>query len=69
MLRWLDCVQRMPTCSHVAQNSPRMSADMFEKNQRGYSYSATRPLGSLVLNRLIVRHPSECRSPRRKCHG
>ena len=22
MLRWLDCVHRMPTCSHVAQNNP-----------------------------------------------
>ena len=25
MLRWLDCVQRRPSCSHVAQNRPRMS--------------------------------------------
>src|SRR5690242_19421906 len=49
MLRWLDCVQRTPTRSHVAQNRPRMSADRFEKNQRGYSYSATRPSGNLVL--------------------
>jgi hypothetical protein len=31
MLRWLDCVQRRPSCSQVAQKRPRMSADMFEK--------------------------------------
>ena len=31
MLRGFDCVQRTPTCSHVAQNSPRMSAERFEK--------------------------------------
>src|SRR3954447_16719652 len=69
MLRWLDCVQRSPSCSQVAQKIPRMSAERFEKNQRGYSYSATRPLGSLVLKRLIVRQPSECRRPRRNVHG
>ena len=46
-----------------------MSADRFEKNQRGYAYSATRPLGSLVEKRLTVRQPSECRSPRRNSHG
>src|SRR4051794_11933969 len=52
MLRLFDCVQRTPTCSHVAQKSARMSAERFEKNQRGYSYSATRPLGSLVVKRF-----------------
>ena len=31
MLRWLDCVQRIPSLSQYSQNSPRMSADRFEK--------------------------------------
>src|SRR4051794_21623680 len=69
MLGWFDCVQRKPNCSQVVQNRPRMSADRFEKNQRGYSYSATRPRGSFVLNRFTVRQPSECSRPRRNCHG
>jgi hypothetical protein len=35
MLRGFDCVQRIPSRSQYSQNSPRMSADRFEKNQRG----------------------------------
>jgi len=31
MLRALDCVQRIPSRSQYSQNSPRMSADRFEK--------------------------------------
>ena len=31
MLRWLDCVQRSPSCSQLSQNSPRMSADRLLK--------------------------------------
>ena len=31
MFRGLDCVQRMPSLSQYSQNSPRMSADWFEK--------------------------------------
>jgi hypothetical protein len=46
-----------------------MSAERFEKKYRGYSYSATRPLGSLVLKRLMVLQPSEWRRPRRSSFG
>ena len=35
MLRGLDCVQRIPSRSQYSQNSPRMSSERFEKNQRG----------------------------------
>ena len=35
MLRGLDCVQRTPSRSQYSQNSPRMSADRFEKKYRG----------------------------------
>ena len=35
MLRGFDCVHRIPSRSQYSQNSPRMSADRFEKNQRG----------------------------------
>jgi hypothetical protein len=48
MLRGLDCVQRIPSRSQYSQNRPRMSSVRFEKNQRGYAYSASRPLGSFV---------------------
>jgi hypothetical protein len=41
ILRWLDCVQRIPSRSQYSQNSPRMSAERFEKKYRGYEYSAT----------------------------
>src|SRR5690242_1318162 len=44
-----------------------MSADMFEKKYRTYSYSATRPLGSFVLKRLTLRQPSEWMRPRMNC--
>ena len=79
MFRGSDCVHRTPRRSQYSQNSALMSVERFEKNQRGYAYSATRPLGSRVENRFTVRHPSECRSPRRnscgkrstisRCHG
>ena len=69
MLRGFDCVQRIPSRSQYSQNSPRMSADRFEKNHRGYAYSAIRPLGSSVVKRLTVRQPSECSSPRRNSRG
>ena len=48
MLRLLDWVQRMPSSSQCSQKIPRMSSDSFEKKYRGYSYAATRPLGSLA---------------------
>jgi hypothetical protein len=67
--RALDCVQRIPSRSQYSQNSARMSAERFEKNQRGYAYSETRPLGRRVLNRLTVRQPSECSRPRRNSCG
>ena len=35
MLRWFDCVQRIPSRSQYSQNRPRMSADRFEKKYRG----------------------------------
>ena len=35
MLRWFDCVQRIPSRSQYSQNNPRMSADRFEKKYRG----------------------------------
>ena len=35
MLRWLDCVQRSPRRSQLAQNSPRMSAERLLKKYRG----------------------------------
>ena len=69
MLRGFDCVQRIPSRSQYSQNSARMSADRFEKNHRGYAYSALRPLGSSVVKRLTVRQPSECSSPRRNSRG
>jgi hypothetical protein len=31
MLRWFDCVHRTPSRSQYSQNSPRMSAERFEK--------------------------------------
>ena len=46
-----------------------MSTHRFEKKYRGYSYSATRPLGSFVLKRLTVRQPSEWISPRTNSRG
>jgi hypothetical protein len=69
MFRGFDCVHRIPSRSQYSQNRPRMSADRLEKNQRGYAYSATHPLGSRVLNRLTVRQPSECSSPRKNSRG
>jgi hypothetical protein len=31
MLRWLDCVRRIPSRSQYSQNRPRMSAERLEK--------------------------------------
>jgi hypothetical protein len=31
MLRWLDCVHRIPSRSQYSQNSSRMSAERLEK--------------------------------------
>ena len=61
MFRGFDCVHRIPSRSQYSQNSARMSAERFEKNHRGYAYSATRPLGSprqvVARERLDLGHP------------
>jgi RNA polymerase sigma factor (sigma-70 family) len=69
MLRWVRLAPPNAEKLAMLTNMWRMSAERLEKKYRGYSYSATRPLGSFVLKRLTVRQPSEWMRPRRSSLG
>jgi hypothetical protein len=47
----------------------RISAELLVKKYRTYEYSATRPLGNLVVKRLRERQPPEWINPRTSAPG
>ena len=69
MLRGFDCVQRIPSSSQCSQKIRGCRRTGSRRSSADTRTRATRPLGSFVLKRLMVRQPSEWMSPRRSCRG